>query len=711
MKSRIFLLGLICGAFVSAQEIIETDTTKIELGTAEIIQKLPLTTEKVSKKQLNQKNLGQDMASLLSNETSVVVTSDAGAGVGYSSIRIRGVAQDHINITMNGVPLNDPESQNVFWVNMPDLATNASSVLIQRGVGTSASGIAAFGAAMNIESENPSNREFIEFSASAGSFNTQKYSLNGGIGAILNGRLTLDLNASLIKSDGYIDRAFSDLYSFGMNAKYRLNSNTIFTLWNFNGKEKTYQAWNGIDEQTLKTNRRFNPAGAIYDSEGNIIDYFKNETDNYRQNHNHLGWQQNYGNGWKSSATLYYTRGIGYYENYKQDAKLYQYKIESDTERADLIRQKWLDSNLYGLNFNLENQRIGNLKYFGGFAVSHFNNKHYGKVIWLKDVENWDSNFEFYRNHSDKNDLSVYSKAVLKLNDFELFGDIQYRHVDYKTKAAPGGENEYENFFAFVDRFDFVNPKIGINFNPDLYQTIYFFYGLSHREPIRSDYLDNGRKLDPEKLHDFELGYKKSGRLKLNANLFYMYYLDQLVATGQLNQTGNYIRTNSGKSFRTGIEISFGYEIISSKLDLFGNLSRSISRNIDYSEIGYDSDGNELLTEYGNTPISFSPDWVGAVGLDWQLIKNLYFNLSGKYVGSQYLTNTKLNDGKLNDYFLIDLLIRYQPKIKTFKKLEFSILVNNLFDRKYESNGFYYEGAYYYPQAGMNVLAGLSFRF
>lgn len=711
MKSRIFLLGLICGAFVSAQEIIETDTTKIELGTAEIIQKLPLTTEKVSKKQLNQKNLGQDMASLLSNETSVVVTSDAGAGVGYSSIRIRGVAQDHINITMNGVPLNDPESQNVFWVNMPDLATNASSVLIQRGVGTSASGIAAFGAAMNIESENPSNRKFIEFSASAGSFNTQKYSLKGGIGAILNGRLTLDLNASLIKSDGYIDRAFSDLYSFGMNAKYRLNSNTIFTLWNFNGKEKTYQAWNGIDEQTLKTNRRFNPAGAIYDSDGNIIDYYKNETDNYRQNHNHLGWQQNYGNGWKSSATLYYTRGIGYYENYKQDAKLYQYKIESDTERADLIRQKWLDSNLYGLNFNLENQRIGNLKYFGGFAVSHFNNKHYGKVIWLKDVENWDSNFEFYRNHSDKNDLSVYSKAVLKLNDFELFGDIQYRHVDYKTKATPGGENEYENFFAFVDRFDFVNPKIGINFNPDLYQTIYFFYGLSHREPIRSDYLDNGRKLDPEKLHDFELGYKKSGRLKLNANLFYMYYLDQLVATGQLNQTGNYIRTNSGKSFRTGIEISFGYEIISSKLDLFGNLSRSISRNIDYSEIGYDSDGNELLTEYGNTPISFSPDWVGAVGLDWQLVKNLYFNLSGKYVGSQYLTNTKLNDGKLNDYFLIDLLIRYQPKIKTFKKLEFSILVNNLFDRKYESNGFYYEGAYYYPQAGMNVLAGLSFRF
>ncbi|MDD3459032.1 MAG: TonB-dependent receptor [Weeksellaceae bacterium] len=711
MKCRIFLLGLVCTSLMNAQQTETADTLAIQLGTAEIIQKLPVTTEKLGKQQLNQRNLGQDITSLIGNQTSVVVTSDAGAGIGYSSVRIRGVAQDHINITMNGVPLNDPESQNVFWVNMPDMASSASSVLIQRGVGTSASGTAAFGAAINIESEQPSAVSFIEGSISGGSFNTQKYSLKGGSGNLLNGKLRMNINASVIQSDGYIDRAFSDLYSFGINARYKTGSNTTFTYWNFNGNEKTYQAWNGIDGEMLKTNRRFNPAGAIYDDDGNIVDYYKNETDNYRQSHHHLGWQQNYGKGWKSSTTLYYTRGKGYYENYKQNAKLYQYKIESETERADLIRQKWLDNHLYGLNFNFENQRLGNVKLFSGFALNQYTNKHYGKVIWLENQPNWNPDFEFYRNHSDKSEFSVYSKAIWQLNRFEIFGDLQYRYVSYKTRAAENGENEYEDFFPFEDKLNFVNPKIGLNYNLNTRQTLYFYYGMSHREPIRSDYIDNGRKLDPETLHDFELGYKKSGRLKLNANLFYMYYLDQLVATGQLNDTGNYIRTNSGKSFRTGIELSFGYEILESKLDLYGNLSRNISKNMDYSEIAYDEQGNEIIIDYGDTSISFSPEWVAAAGLDYSPIKQLHFNVSGKYTGSQFLTNTERNDGKLDAYFLTDLLIRYQPNVKALKNLEFSLLINNLFDIEYESNGFYYEGAYYYPQAGINILGGLSFRF
>ena len=708
MKYRIFLFVLYFGTLLSAQESERTDTTGVELETVRIIEKLPLTSEKINQKQLNQKNLGQDMASLLSNQTSVVVTSDAGAGIGYSSIRIRGVAQDHINISMNGVPLNDPESQNVFWVNMPDLASNSSSVLIQRGVGTSSSGTAAFGASLNIATETPSAKSFLESSNSFGSFNSRKFTLKGGTGEIMKGKLRIDLNASLIHSDGYIDRSFSDLYSFGINARYRLNSKTSFSFWNFNGNEKTYQAWNGIDEETLKSNRKFNPAGAIYDSDGNVVDYYKNETDNYRQNHNHLSWNQSYGNGWKSNSTLYYTRGKGYYENYRQNAKLYQFKIESEKEREDLIRQKWLDNNFYGLNFNVENQQLGTLKYFGGFSVNHFSNKHYGKVIWLKGVSDWDADHEFYRNLSDKTDLSLYSKAVWALNDFELFADFQYRFVNYKTKAAEGGENEYENFFPFEDRFNFVNPKIGLNYFAGQSHTFYFFYGMSHREPIRSDYLDNGRKLNPEKLHDFEIGYKKSGRFRLNTDLFYMYYLDQLVANGQLNQTGNYIRTNSGKSFRAGIEMSFGYDLIIDKLDVFGNISKNISKNLDYSEISYDENGEEVIVKYGNTAISFSPDWVGAAGLNYQPVRNLHFNLTGKYVGSQFLTNTEISDGKLDGYFLTDLLIRYNPKIRELKNIDFSLLINNLFDKKYESNGFYYEGAYYYPQAGINVLAGFS---
>lgn len=709
MKRRIFLPVLLCGVLVSAQETEKSDSANIELETVTIIQKLPLTTEKIGKNQLNKKNLGQDMASLLSNETAVVVTSDAGAGVGYSTIRIRGVAQDHINISMNGVPLNDSESQNLFWVNMPDLASGVSSVTIQRGVGTSSSGNASFGAAINIEPDKASAKAFVENADAYGSFNTRKFSLKAGSGKILNDKLRLDFNASLIKSDGYIDRAFSDLYSFGVNALYELNEQTSFGFWNFNGKEKTYQAWNGIDAETLKTNRRFNPAGAIYGSDGEIVGYYKNETDNYRQNHFHLSWFQKYDSNWKSSATLFYTTGKGYYENYKQNAKLYQYKIEAETERADLVRQKWLDNNLLGLNLNFENSDYGDLKFIGGLSVSHYHNKHYGKVIWLENSPGWNS--EFYRNLADKNEFTVFAKIVRTIDKFELFGDLQYRFVNYKTKTAEGGENPYEDFFPFTDEFNFINPKLGLNYNLNAVQRFYFYYGMSQREPIRSDYLDNGRKLNPERLHDFELGYKKSGRLSLNANLFYMYYLDQLVASGQLNETGNYIRTNSGKSYRAGIELSAVYNLIDSKLNLYGNLSRSINRNIDYIELAYNTAGEEILVNYGNTPISFSPDWTGAIGLDYSPLKQLNINLGSKYVGSQYLTNTKLADGRLDAYFLTDLLFAYRPQLKGLKNLEFSLLLNNLFDKKYESNGFYYEGAYYYPQAGINLLGGVRFRF
>lgn len=711
MKKGIILFGFVLGVWVSGQETENEKPIEIELETTEIIQKLPLTTEKINKKELEQKNLGQDLPALLNQSTSVVMTSDAGAGIGYSSVRIRGVSQDHINITLDGVPLNDPESQNVFWVNMPDLATGSSSALIQRGVGTSRSGVASFGAAISIESENPKKNAFFENADSWGSFNTQKYSVKAGSGQILNKKISIDFNGSIIKSDGYIDRAFSDLYSFGLNLKYKVSENTNFGYLNFNGKEKTYQAWNGIDEQTLKINRRFNSAGAIYDESGNIIDFYHNETDNYKQSHHHLNWFQKYNNGWKSSATLFLTNGKGYYENFKQNTKLYKYKIESDVEKADLVRQKWLDNNFYGLNFNFENQNLETIKYIGGFSFNHFNNQHFGKVIWLENSPGWNPDFEYYRNKSDKNEISLFSKLIISLNDFELFGDIQYRFVNYKTKNADGGENIYEDFFEWNDKFSFINPKVGINFSPDALQRFYFYYGLSHREPIRSDYIDNGRKLEPEKLHDFELGYKKSGDFQLNVNLYYMYYINQLVATGQLNQTGNYIRTNSGKSYRAGIELSFDYKIPESGIDLYGNLSLSRNRNLDYSEISYDPNENEIIKQYGNTAISFSPDWVSAFGCNYQIMKNLTLNLSGKYVSSQFLTNTELTDGQLSDYFLSDLLIRYQPKIKPLKNLEFSVLVNNLFDKKYESNGFYYEGAYYYPQAGTNMLAGLRLVF
>jgi iron complex outermembrane receptor protein len=696
-------------AFGQKSEV--NDSTWVELESVEIIQKLPITTEKITKNQLQQKNLGQDMASLLQNATSVVSTSDAGAGIGYSSIRIRGVAQDHINITLNGIPLNDSESQNVFWVNMPDLASSLNSVSIQRGVGTSTSGSGAFGAIINMDLSNPSTESFLESANSWGSFATQKYTLQGGTGRILNDKLRVDFNASLLKSDGYIDRASADLFSVGMNAKYDLNANTSFRYWTFFGKEKTYQAWNGIDEKTLKNNRKFNPAGAIYNDDwSEVIGFYDDETDNYRQHHNHLVWDQRYGKGWKSNSTLFYTRGKGFYDNYKQDSKLVKFKIDAPFDRADLVRQKWLDNHFYGLNYNIENQNLGNLKFFSGFSISQYHNEHYGLVTWVKGLENHNSDHEFYRNKSKKNDVSVYAKALYELNQFELFGDLQYRFVNYTTQDAPGGENEYEKFFAFEDEFNFFNPKFGINFNANSTHQLYFYYGMAHREPIRSDYIDSGQKLNPEKLHDFELGYKKSGNFSFNFNLFYMYYLDQLVATGELNETGNYIRRNSGKSYRSGIEIQTLYTLIPQKFNVYGNVTYSINKNIDYTEIGWNENGEEVLNKFGDTDISFSPNWIASFGLQFQPIKNIAINLNNKYVGEQFLTNTELKDGRLSDYFLTDVVLSYQPKWWNLKNLEFSLLVNNLLDRTYESNGFYYEGAYYYPQAGINILGGFRVR-
>lgn len=705
-------------AFSQIQDsIATTDSTVIELDYAEIVQRLPVTSEKIGGKKLKERNLGQDIPTLIGGATSVVTTTDAGAGIGYSSIRVRGIEQDHINITLNGVPINDGESQGVFWVNMPDLVSSTNSITIQRGVGTSTSGTGAFGAIVNIDSSAPSTDSYLESANAWGSFGTQKYTLQGGTGAILNGKLKLDVNASLIKSDGYIDRAWSDMHSYGMNAKYEINSKTSFRYWTFYGKQETYQAWNGIDAKTMESNRRFNSAGAIYDSEGNIVDFYDNEVDNYRQHHNHLVWEQRYGKGWKSNTTLFYTKGKGYYENYKQGENLVDFGFESEIEGTDLVRQKWLDNHFYGLNFNLENQQLNRLSFVTGFSAAQYVNDHFGKIIWVKDFENQPLDHEYYRNESSKDDISVYAKALYKLNKFEIFGDVQYRFVNYKTQSVPGGESGEEDFRPFHDRFHFINPKLGLNFHATNKDVLYFYYGMTHREPNRSDYMDNpdfinnGNGPKQEKLHDFELGYKKSGRLNFTANVFYMYYIDQLVSTGKLNDVGEYIRENAGESYRTGIELSANYALIQEKLSVFGNLTWSTNKILDHKEIGYDENWEEFIVDYGTTSISFSPDWIGALGVEFRPFSSLSMVLINKYVDQQFLTNTELEDGKLDAYFLTDLSLTYSPNWFSLKNLEFSILVNNLLDVEYESNGFYYEGPYYYPQAGINVLGGFKVRF
>lgn len=714
MKRSIFLLSLFGASILYAQENDTIQKEEIQLQEVSIVEKLPITVEKVTAKLLQKKNLGQDVPTLLNSATSVSITSDTGTGIGYSSIKIRGLNEQSINVTLNGIPLNNPESQGVFWVNMPDLASSTNAMTIQRGVGTSSNGMASFGASVNIESQNPSAIPFAEANVSLGSFNTQKYTFQAGTGRILNNKLSVDGRFSKLDSDGYVDRAWADLISYDVTALYELNDKTKFRFQNMFGKEQTYQAWSGVDAETLKKDRTYNYEGEMYDSEGNMLGYYNNHTDNYKQNHYFLSWLQDLGSQWKSNLTMHYTKGKGYYESYKNNRGLERYKLNHLTsEKRNLINREYLDNDFYGFNLEVENQKLNDFKVFFGLSANKYDGDHYGNVLWVDNTDWSDKNFKYYNNNAVKKQFAAYAKVLYQINKFDLFGDLQYRYVGYDAKYLPNGENDAEEFRPFTDTFNFVNPKAGVNFNINSTNTLYASYGISHREPLRIDYEGlNGKDKKPEEefLQDYELGYKKSGRLSLSTNLYYMAYKNQLVPTGEINDVGSRKRTNSGKSFRRGIELDANYKIIPNRLNIFGNITFSENKHENYTEEVWDENWNSSLKEYGKTKIALSPDVISAFGFEAIPFKNVLVNLTNKYVGEQYLSNTEPVDGKLDSYLVSDLLIRYSPKVKGIKNLEFSFLINNLFDVEYESNGYYYEGGYYFPQAGINVLGGISIR-
>ncbi len=712
MKRSIFLLSLFGASILYAQEHDSIQKEEIQLQEVSIVEKLPITVEKVTDKMLQKRNLGQDIPALLNTATSVSVTSDTGTGIGYSSVRIRGLNEQSINVTLNGIPLNNAESQGVFWVNMPDLVSSTSSMIIQRGVGTSSNGMASFGASINIDSQNPSTIPFAEANISFGNFKTQKYTVQAGTGKILNNKLSIDGRFSKIDSDGYVDRSWADLISYNFTALYELNDKTKFRFQNMFGKEQTYQAWSGVDAETLKKDRTYNSEGEIEDEEGKVIGFYDNHTDNYKQNHYFLSWLQDFGNNWKSNLTFHYTKGKGYYESYKNKRELKRYKITGyENESRNLINREYLDNDFYGFNLEVENQRLNDFKVFFGLSANQYDGDHYGTVLWVKDIE-WDNkDFKYYNNRSVKKQLAAYAKVLYQLNKFELFGDLQYRFVDYDAKYLPNGENKKEDFEPFSDTFNFVNPKAGVNFNINHSNVLYASYGISHREPLRNDYVDSKSKPKEEFLQDYELGYRKIGQLSLSANLYYMDYRNQLVATGELNEVGARKRINSGRSYRRGIELDVNYKIIPNRLNVFGNLTLSQNKNINYEEEVWDKEGQSSIKNFGTTKISMSPEVISAFGFEVFPIKNILINLSNKYIGEQYLSNTEPVDGKLDSYLVSDLLIRYSPQIKGIKNLEFSFLINNLFDVEYESNGTYYGKASYFPQAGINVLGGVGIRF
>lgn len=696
-----FISGLFVSSVFYAQQLPQDSLTVREIEAVKFTKRLPVTKEVINvQKDLDQKNLGQDLPILLKNQTSVVSTSDAGNGVGYTGFRIRGVGGSSINVMMNGVPYNDSESQGTYFVDVPDLTSSASQIVIQRGVGTSTNGVAAFGASVNVISKDPEEEFYIKTDDSYGSFNTYKYSAEMGSGKFWKDRLSLMGRYTKIHSDGYIDRATSNLDSYNFTALFQ-EGKTKLRLMAFGGKEKTYQAWNGIDKPTWETDPKFNYSGAIYDENWeNIVDFYKNETDNYRQNHYQLLWEQNLGDIWKLETTFHYTKGKGYYENYKQGDPFSRYNLadQNGEEYTDFIRKKWLNNDFYGFVSTLYG-KINQVDLNLGLVANQYFGRHYGEVsgVYFTDIQD----YEYYRNRSVKNEISAFAKAVWKLNRFEIYGDLQLRNIDYNTKILLAGDDEGAN----LDKnWNFFNPKAGVSYLIPSGK-IFFSYAMAQREPNRDDLISDP-ETQPEKLHDFEAGFEKSfGKVQLTANAYYMYYVNQLVLSGQINNVGEFIRTNSGKSYRFGLELG-ALANLSEQWNLSGNISFSRNRNIDFRQ-----ETSSGISNLGDTSISFSPNIIGNFSVDYKPISRLSLSINNQYVGKQFLDNTGNKNVELNDYFLTDFNASYSFDIeKTEVAVKF--LLNNIFNRKYVNNGFVYDDApYYYSQAGTNFLLGISLKF
>lgn len=697
----LFFLGLTIGsvAFIHAQQ--NTDSLQIkEIEAVNFTKRLPVAKEIINvQRDLDSKNLGQDLPILLKNQTSIISTSDAGNGVGYTGFRIRGVSGSGINVMMNGVPYNDSESQGTFFVNVPDLTSSASQIVIQRGVGTSNNGSAAFGASINVLSKDPEDKFYVKTDDSYGSFNTYKYSAEVGSGKFWGNRLSVMGRYTHINSDGYIDRAFSKLNSYNFTALYE-EGKTRIRLMAFGGKEKTYQAWNGIDRKTWETDPKFNYSGAIYDASWeNIVGFYDNETDNYRQNHYQLLWQQKFNDKWNLETTFHYTKGKGYYENYKQGDPFARYNLPdfNGEEYSDFIRKKWLNNDFYGVVSTLYG-KLGIVDLNFGAVANQYYGRHFGNVtgVFLPQIDE----HEYYRNRSVKNELSGFAKALVKLNDFEFFGDLQLRNVDYSTKIITSGDDEG----ADLDKnWLFFNPKVGVNYKIGNGK-IFVSYAHAHREPNRDDLLANN-DVKAEKLHDFEAGFERQfGPVSFTANLYYMYYVNQLVLNGELNNVGAFIRTNSGKSFRSGIELG-ALAKLSKQWELTGNVSFSNNRNLDFK-----TENKNGVQDLGNTQISFSPDVIANLGIRFNPDKSFQFALINQYVGKQYLDNSEDRNLQLKDYFLTDFNAQYQFRIH-HNDIALKLLVNNIFNRKYVNNGAVYDGEpYYFSQAGTNFMFGISWK-
>lgn len=713
---------------ISMEEVSLTIDEEVIIQSSRAGEKTPVASTTIQKEAIDRLNQGRDMPFLLEHMPATVSTSDAGTGIGYTSFRIRGTDMNRINITVNGIPLNDAESHSVFWVNMPDFTSSVSSLQVQRGVGSSTNGAAAFGASVNLQTAAPSTAPYGEINNAIGSFNTFQHSVSAGTG-LIKGKWALDTRLSKLSSDGFIDRASADLKSFYVSSGY-YGTNTILKLNVFSGKEITYQAWDGVPSVLLDSQRTYNAMGMYIDKDGNIK-FYENETDNYQQDHYQFLIAQRFNKKTTTNFALHYTRGRGYYEQYKDNADLADYGLEplrfisttSDTlliENSDLIRRKQLDNHFYGFTMSVNYKPSNRLQLLLGSSGSIYEGDHFGRIIWAEYAATAGHDFEWYTGTGDKKELNVYSKANYQAtNRLSLYGDLQIRTINYKIT---GIDDDLRNI-SQEHNFLFFNPKAGIYYDLHSNGSFYASFAIAHREPNRDNYTDaDPTKPAPiaERLFDYELGYHyKNSRMDLNANGYYMYYHDQLILTGDINDVGSAIMTNVDKSYRTGLELSGIYHFDKS-IALNLNAAFSSNKIIDFVEKVDNWDlGGQLAESLGKTDLAFSPNAVAGLELIWKPIPSLTASFEGKYVSQQYIDNTSSDERSLDPYIVNNLKLSYSVKPKFMKELVLNLALNNVFNQEYETNAwvyrYYYEDVYqkmdgYFPQAGINLMAGLSIK-
>ena len=692
---------------------------------------------------LERKNFGQDIPVLLEATPSLVTTSDAGAGVGYTGLRIRGVDATRINVTINGIPVNDPESHAVYWVNMPDLASSIENIQIQRGVGSSTNGAASFGASLNIKTQDISEKPFGSIDQSVGSFGTYKTTIKAGTG-IINKHFSLETRMSSIQSNGYLDRASSDLKSYFLSAAYIGEKSIVKTII-FSGKEITYQAWNGTPESrvngdTAAMNTYADRNGLSSEERENLLNSgrtynyysYKNEVDNYQQDNYQLHFTHTFNDKLILNLAGHYTYGRGYYEQYRKGENLVDYglnpvMIGSDTvQQTDLIRRLWLDNDFVGAVYGVTYKPTAHLDFvFGGSTNTYFG-RHFGELVWAQYASNSEIYQRYYTNDSRKSELSSYVKAVYKRERFDVYTDLQFRHVDY-TFVGKELVNGTPADVTQAVQFNFFNPKVGGSFKINSNQMLFLNGGISHREPVRADFVASTAQNRPtfETLQDVEFGHQmNNSHLTLTTNLYWMNYQNQLLLTGEINDVGAYIHSNVAKSYRLGVEVYGSYRF-DKKLKLTGGVTLSQNKIAQFNE--YLDTYLDTLPYYtqqvithANTNMSFSPNITGNIGIEWMPIENFNIAWMTKGVGRQFLDNTGNVNRSIDPFNFSNIQFNYSIFDKFCKEIQFGLMVNNVFNQLYSNNGYTFSYAnggqtttenFYYPQAGRNFMARVLLKF